>query len=341
MDTKESPRRNLRGNPLNEKKQPDLESFERSINRNIDAGVNGLFFLHPGEVAFLTDAWRWSRAAGGRGHREPSRARARRRHRQRPCASSTSASAKGYVCRRARRDRTVLRTCPREVELLSATSARTPTCPVRLRPFRVRVHTKLDPTMLVNLFGKDGAPGREGLSGDDVPFRWLVSKTRTPGHPLQLLTGHEVWQVDGAYLGGADGSVPGLANPIRSHVEQLGVPGRRLDEGQGAAHHPRTPHVPHPRRRRPSASVPAWAFKTALWQMGVFNTNQMREPRPGARGRRRRSHRRGLKKLASWTPTRPFANNVTKRSAAQGLCHRAPRSFSFEPFKEQHGNLPG
>ena len=33
--------------PLNEKKQLDLESFERSINRMIDAGVNGLFFLDP------------------------------------------------------------------------------------------------------------------------------------------------------------------------------------------------------------------------------------------------------------------------------------------------------
>ena len=46
--------------PLNEKKQLDLESFERSINRMIDAGVNGLFFLgSSGEVAFLTDAQRY------------------------------------------------------------------------------------------------------------------------------------------------------------------------------------------------------------------------------------------------------------------------------------------
>ena len=34
----------------------DVPSFERSINRMIDAGVDGLFFLgSSGEVAFVTD----------------------------------------------------------------------------------------------------------------------------------------------------------------------------------------------------------------------------------------------------------------------------------------------
>ena len=53
-----------------------------------------------------------------------------------------------------------------------------------------------------------------------VSFRWLVLESEDAGHPLQLLTGHEVC-VYGAYLGGADGSVPGLANldPF-SYVEQ-------------------------------------------------------------------------------------------------------------------------
>lgn len=48
-------------------------------------------------------------------------------------------------------------------------------------------------------------------SGDDVSFRFLLQDNERAGHPLSLLTGHEV-VVDGAYLGGADGSVPGLAN---------------------------------------------------------------------------------------------------------------------------------
>ncbi len=45
--------------PLTEKRQLDLEALERSINRMIDAGVDGLFFLgSSGEVDFLTDAQR-------------------------------------------------------------------------------------------------------------------------------------------------------------------------------------------------------------------------------------------------------------------------------------------
>ncbi|MBQ3302548.1 MAG: dihydrodipicolinate synthase family protein, partial [Eggerthellaceae bacterium] len=46
--------------PLDENRQIDLKAFERSINRMIDAGVDGLFFLgSSGEVAFLTDAQRY------------------------------------------------------------------------------------------------------------------------------------------------------------------------------------------------------------------------------------------------------------------------------------------
>ena len=73
------------------------------------------------------------------------------------------------------------------------------------------VHTKLSPEMLMRL-GKDGViQGVKDSSGDDVNFRWLVLENEEAGHPMQLLTGHEV-VVDGALLGGADGSVPGLAN---------------------------------------------------------------------------------------------------------------------------------
>ncbi len=46
--------------PLTAERTLDLEALERSINRMIDAGVDGLFFLgSSGEVAFLTDAQRY------------------------------------------------------------------------------------------------------------------------------------------------------------------------------------------------------------------------------------------------------------------------------------------
>ena len=42
--------------PLTEKEIPHLDAFNRSVNRMIDAGVDGLFFLgSSGEVAFLTE----------------------------------------------------------------------------------------------------------------------------------------------------------------------------------------------------------------------------------------------------------------------------------------------
>ena len=144
----------------------------------------------------------------------------------------------------------------------------------------VCVHTKLDPTMLVRL-GNDGVlAGVKDSSGDDVSFRWLMLENEDAGHPLQLLTGHEV-VVDGAYLGGADGSVPGLANLApKEYVEmwnaaQVGDWDTVREKQDYLA---RLMFV----TRRVQATVGfgagVGAFKTALWQMGIFNTNQMREP---------------------------------------------------------------
>ena len=56
----------------------------------------------------------------------------------------------------------------------------------------VCVHTKLPVDMLVRL-GKDGVlAGVKDSSGDDVSFRFLIQDNEDAGHPLQLLTGHEV-----------------------------------------------------------------------------------------------------------------------------------------------------
>ena len=134
--------------------------------------------------------------------------------------------------------------------------------------------------MLVRL-GKDGVlQGVKDSSGDDVSFRWLVIENEDAGHPLQLLTGHEV-VVDGAYLSGADGSVPGLANvdPV-SYVKQW----QAFQAGDWETvrtlqdHLARLMFVTRDIRATVGFGAGVGAFKTALWQMGVFNTNQMREP---------------------------------------------------------------
>ena len=65
--------------------------------------------------------------------------------------------------------------------------------------------------MLIRL-GRDGVlTGVKDSSNDDVAFRFLVDTNADAGHPLTLLTGQEI-VVDGAYMAGADGSVPGLGN---------------------------------------------------------------------------------------------------------------------------------
>ncbi|WP_309104427.1 dihydrodipicolinate synthase family protein [Microbacterium sp.] len=75
----------------------------------------------------------------------------------------------------------------------------------------VRVHSKLGIEMLVQLGTEGVIHGVKDSSGDDVSFRRLIAANAAAGHPLQLLTGHEV-VVDAMALAGADGVVPGLAN---------------------------------------------------------------------------------------------------------------------------------
>ena len=122
--------------------------------------------------------------------------------------------------------------------------------------------------------------GVKDSSGDDVSFRWLCLQNEDAGHPLQVLTGHEV-VVDGAYLGGADGSVPGLANiDPASYVEQWRAAQagdwERVREIQN--HLARLMYVTREVKATVGFGAGVGAFKTALWQMSVFNTNQMREP---------------------------------------------------------------
>ena len=69
----------------------------------------------------------------------------------------------------------------------------------------VCVHTKLPWKLLAKLGAEGVLAGVKDSSGDDISFRYLVQENEKNGHPMSILTGHEV-VVDGAYLGGADGS---------------------------------------------------------------------------------------------------------------------------------------
>lgn len=269
--------------PLTADRHLDLDSFEHSINRMIDAGVDGLFFLgSSGEVAFLTDAQRHQvlneavNIVNGRVpimagiiDMETLRVVDQAKHAEDYGVDALVATAPFYALGG-----------PKETERHFRAIRENTSLPLFAYDLPVCVHTKLDPDMLIRL-GKDGVlQGVKDSSGDDVQFRWLVIENEEIGHPLQLLTGHEVC-VDGAYLAGADGSVPGLANvDPYSYVEQWKAAQAgdwpRVKELQD--HLARLMTLTRHVRATVGFGAGVGAFKTALWQMGVFKTNQMREP---------------------------------------------------------------
>lgn len=269
--------------PLKEDRSLDLSAFELSINRMLEAGVDGLFILgSSGEVAFVTDEERKQilvealAIVNGRVpvlvgiiDIETNRVIEQAKRVSHYDVDALVATAPFYALGG-----------PYETERHFRQIRKCTDLPLFAYDLPVSVHTKLDGDMLMRL-GKDGIiQGVKDSSGDDVAFRWLMLENEDAGHPMQLLTGHEV-VVDGALLGGADGSVPGLANvdPF-SYVEQW----RAAQAGDWPKVAKIQDHLARlmMMTRKVTSTVGfgagVGAFKTALWQMGVFNTNQMREP---------------------------------------------------------------
>ena len=219
----------------------DVPSFERLIDRMIDAGVDGLFFLgSSGEVVFSTDERRRqiiSEAVRIVDHRVP----------------------------------VLVGIIDTETEL---------DLPIFAYDIPVCVHTKLPWPLLVKL-GKEGVlAGVKDSSGDDISFRYLCQENEKAGHPLSLLTGHEI-VVDGAYLSGADGSVPGLANVEPEGYVRMWKAAQAGDWATVKAEQDRLNEISH--IFDVTSGVQGYAggvgaFKTALWLLGVFDSNTM--PRP-------------------------------------------------------------
>ena len=160
--------------------------------------------------------------------------------------------------------------------------AQATTLPIFAYDIPVCVHVKLPPELLVRL-GRDGVlAGVKDSSGDDVSFRFLSLLNEEAGHPLKLFTGHEV-VVDGAYLSGADGSVPGLGNidPC-GYVRQW----KAFTEGDWETVKKEQDRLARLMRITSVAhSVTGFgagvgAFKQALKLQGIFASARMPEPVP-------------------------------------------------------------
>ncbi len=200
--------------PLHPDGSLDLESLDRLVDHLIDGGVDGLFALgSSGQVAYFTDAERdivVSRVANRAAGRVPVLVGTPDFTARRMAEQAVRAVAHGAD--------SIVVTAPLyalndsgEINRHFRMVAASVDVPVFAYDVPVRVHSKLGLGMLMDL-AKDGViAGVKDSSGDDVAFRRLVDANAAAGSPLSVLTGHEV-MVDGMYLLGADGAVPGLGN---------------------------------------------------------------------------------------------------------------------------------
>ena len=263
--------------------QLDVVSFERSINRLIEAGVDGLFFLGPsGEVVFATDERRDQivrEAVRIVDHRVPVLVGIIDTETERVLEHGRRALALGADALVATAPFYALGG-PADIEEHFRILHQELDAPLFAYDIPVCVHTKLPWKMLARLGAEGVLAGVKDSSGDDVSFRYLVQENEKNGHPLTLLTGHEI-VVDGALLSGADGSVPGLANVEPEGYVRMWKAAQEGNWAEVKREQDRLNEISH--IFDVTSGVQGYgagvgAFKCALNLMGIFDSDQM--PRP-------------------------------------------------------------
>ncbi len=263
--------------------QLDIVSFERSINRLIEAGVDGLFFLgSSGEVVFATDERRDQivrEAVRIVDHRVPVLVGIIDTETERVLEHGRRALALGADALVATAPFYAL--CgPADVEEHFRILHQELDAPLFAYDIPVCVHTKLSWKMLARLGAEGVLAGVKDSSGDDVSFRYLVQENEKNGHPLTLLTGHEI-VVDGALLSGADGSVPGLANVEPEGYVRMWKAAQEGNWAEVKREQDRLNEISHifdVTTGVQGYGAGVGAFKCALNLMGIFDSDQM--PRP-------------------------------------------------------------
>ncbi|MFE5644679.1 dihydrodipicolinate synthase family protein [Rhodococcus sp. NPDC056516] len=270
--------------PLTLEGEVDTKSLERLLSLQIEAGVDGLFVLgSSGEVGYLTDAQRAQvvqTAIGHVGGQVPvlvgvndmttNRVIAVAGQAREAGADAIVATAPFYAITDAAETATHFRSIHAAVDL-----------PLFAYDVPVRVHSKLNPAMLVEL-GREGViAGVKDSSGDDVSFRMLLRQSAGLEN-FAVFTGHEV-VVDGCLLMGASGAVPGLANVDPHGYVRLWRAAQAGDWAAAKAEQDRLTDlfsiVEAPTPGRVSAGAAGLgAFKTALALRGVITGNMMCAP---------------------------------------------------------------
>lgn len=272
--------------PLLEGGGVDVASLERLLERQLEAGVHGIFALgSSGETVFLTDAERDQalevivKTVGGSvpviaGSIEPTTPRVldRVRSAERLGADALVATAPFYAI-----------VGPHEIERHFRAIAAATDLPLLAYDIPVCVHTKLSVDLLTRLATEGVIAGVKDSSGDDVAFRQLVLAMRdnAPDVNFSALTGHEV-VVDGMMLAGASGAVPGLANVDPEGYVRLHNACISGNWAAARAEQDRLTRlfriVDAPDTTAAGATRGVGAFKTALALLGVIESNAVSLP---------------------------------------------------------------
>ncbi len=200
--------------PLHADGSLDLDSLDRLVDHLIDGGMHGIFVLgSSGQVAYLTDAERdvvtarvVSRTAGrvpvvvGTPDMSAARVIEQGRRAAELGADAIVVTAPVYALNDSAEIGDHFRLVAAGVEV-----------PVIAYDVPVRVRSKLTLGTIMELAAEGAVCALKDSSGDDVAFRRLVAANVAAGHPIDVLSGHEVL-LDGMFLLGCDGAVPGLAN---------------------------------------------------------------------------------------------------------------------------------
>lgn len=275
--------------PLTPDGDLDVASLERLLTHLLDGGVHGIFALgSTGEVAFFDDSMRarvldavTGMVAGavpvvaGCIDMQTRRVIAHVRAAERCGVDAVVVTAPFYAI-----------TGPEETAAHFAGVAAAADTPVLAYDIPVCVHTKLAPEMLLELGAQGHIVGVKDSSGDDVAFRRLALANTAAGSPLTLLTGHEV-VVDGAYLSGADGVVPGLGNVDPAGYVRLHDAAVRGDWEAVRREQDRLAQlmeIVFAVRGKVGPAAGVGAFKTALQLLGVIDHNSMSAPMTPWRG---------------------------------------------------------
>lgn len=275
--------------PLTPQGEFDRVSFARLIEHLIGGGVDGIFVLgSSGEVGYFEDAIRLEvleAAVEIIDGRVPVLAGAIDSQTRRVVEHVRQAEAAGA-------DAVVVTapfyavTGPEEIEEHLRAIAAATSLPVFAYDIPVNVHVKLDAGMLVRLGSEGVLAGVKDSSGDDIAFRRLLVQNLAAGSPMVVLTGHEV-VVDGTYLAGGDGSVPGLGNIDPAGYVRMDRAARagkweevRAEQDNLAALF----EIVFVVRGKTGPAMGVGAFKTALWLMGIIDSNTMSSPMKALEG---------------------------------------------------------